>query len=200
MLYRVLLGLAIICFAFLIPQTGYTVNALTPTIVGALTKGDPHAPITIVEFTDLQCSYCGSGAVVVDEIMKKYSGKICLILKHCPLEKHLMALPAALYLEAVSHQDYVKAWLFYDRVLREQERLKEGEPFLRLVAKDLGLSMARLDKDLAGSELKSKVDADLAEADKFDINGVPAFIINGKLYEGTLSVSEFSKIIDDILN
>jgi len=203
MLLRVLFGYAIIFLAFLAPQIGYSVtmnNALLmPNVVGSLTKGDPNAPIIIVEYTDLQCPYCKTGALIIDEIMQKYDGKIRLVLKHCPLEDHVMAMPAALYLQAISRQDIAKAWLFYDRVLREQERLKEGERFLRIVAGDLGVNLQLLDRDLAGSESKSKIEADLAEADKFDVGGVPEFIVNGKMFKGPLSVSEFSKIIDDIL-
>jgi protein-disulfide isomerase len=169
-------------------------------VAGAAARGPADAPVTIVEYTEFQCPYCRSGAAVVEEILAKYRGKVRLVLKHYPLDFHPMALPAALYFEALHSQDPAVAWRFYRRIFADQDRLKEGEPFLRRAAADLGADLARLDAALSSPALRQKIAAHIREADHLGLDGVPAFIVNGTLIDGAQPIEEFTAIIDPILS
>lgn len=170
-----------------------------PAIAGGASRGPAAASVTIVEYTDFQCPYCRSAASVVEEILARYPGKMRLVLKHYPLEFHPMALPAALYFEALRVQDPNMAWLFSRRIFAGQERLKEGEAFLRRTAADLGADLARLDAAISSPALRQKIAADIREADDFGFDGVPAFIVNGRLLEGAPSREDLIILIDALL-
>jgi len=168
-------------------------------IIDCANKGNKNAPVTIVEYTDFQCPYCATGAGVMEEVLKKYKGNVRLVLKHNPLDFHQFALPTSLYFEAIARQDIEKAWSFYQRIFQMQDRLKEGNSFLRQVAIELGVDMQGLDAALSSPELKARIMADIREANSFGIDGVPAFIINGKLLDGALPLEDFSNLIDEAL-
>jgi len=171
-----------------------------PVITGSAARGPANAAVTIVEYTDFQCPYCREGAEALNAVLTKYGRQVRLILKHYPLEFHQTALPAALYFEAIARLDTTKAWLFQQRIFQNQRRLKEGEPFLRQTASELGVSLQSLDAALSSPEGKVRIAADIREADGFGIDGVPAFIINGKLIDGAATLEEFSQLIDEALS
>lgn len=182
-----------------IPSIYFNDKTYQPVIDGRVSKGKLDAPVTIVVFTDLQCPYCISGAKVADEIMERYEGQIRMVIKHLPLEIHAVAMPAALYFEAIAQQDVDKAWQFYSRILAEQHRLKEGERYLRQAAIELGIDLQALDEALSSRVLKARIEADIAEADSFGFDGVPVFIINGKLLDGAYPLNDFCRVVDEML-
>ena len=91
-----------------------TAACAAPKAEGRIVRGNPAAPVTIVEFTDFQCPYCSAGAQTLSAMMKKYEGKVKLTVRHYPLPFHPSALPAALYFEGIAVQSPEKAWQFYD--------------------------------------------------------------------------------------
>jgi len=103
-----------VCFVLLVLVAMAVTACASPRKEGRMVRGNPAAPVTIVEFTDFQCPYCAHGARTVSAMMAKYEGKIKLIVKHYPLPFHQAALPAALYFEGIAVQSPEKAWQFYD--------------------------------------------------------------------------------------
>ena len=166
---------------------------------GRIVRGNPAAPVTIVEFTDFQCPYCSNGARTVSAMMAKYEGKVNLVVKHYPLPFHPAALPAALYFEAIALQSPDKAWQFYDAVFANARRLVEGEDFLKTVAAGVGADMARLEKDARSPEIYKKIAADKQEFEQAKYDGVPVFIINGKVLVGAQPPAKFIEAIDAAL-
>jgi protein-disulfide isomerase len=163
-------------------------------------RGNPAAPITIYEYTDFQCPYCAHGAKVMDEVMARYEGQVRLVVKQLPLPAiHPMAVRSARYFEALSLQDGALAWKFYDRVFREQSGLARGEAFLREVAAQAGADAARLERDLAGAEVQGRIDADLGEARAFRFDGVPAFVVAGRVLKGAQPSESFFAVVDAAL-
>ena len=173
---------------------------LSPLTMDSVRQGPDDAPVTIVQYTDFQCPYCATSAQVMAEVLAKYDGNVRLVLKHYPLDFHEYAMGAALYFEAIAIQDMEKAWQFYSRVFQQQSRLKEGEGFLKQTAAEVGADLRVLAADLAAPSLKARIRADMREAERFGIDGVPSFIINGTLLSGALPLEEFSKVIDEALN
>jgi len=173
----------------------------TPAIdPGRVVRGRPDAVITIVEYTDFQCPYCGFGAKTVEEVLARYEGQVRLVVKHLPLQFHPMAKPAAQYFEALSLQSAARAWAFYDRLFENQRALAGGTSFLRKLAGDLGADLQQLEKDLASPVVNDRLADDLKEVERYQFDGVPAFIINGQVIEGAQPAQVFVDVIEAILH
>lgn len=166
---------------------------------GRIVRGNPAAPITIVEYTDFQCPYCSNGARTLSAMMEKYEGKIKVIVKHYPLPFHQAALPAALYFEGIAAQSPEKAWQYYDALFANSQQLEGGEEALNKLAADLGVDMEQLGKDVRSSETFSKIAADKKEFEGAGYDGVPVFVINGTVLIGAHPPEKFIEIIDAAL-
>jgi protein-disulfide isomerase len=175
-------------------------SRLTPQVdADRPVRGNPAAPVTIVEYTDLQCPYCAHGAKAVDSVLAKYAGKVNLVVKHYPLANHPQAYPAAAMFEALSLQDEAKAWQFFDAVFENQSLLRGGQEAMLALAVSLGADKERLLRDIDGATVKDRLAADQAEVEKFKLEGVPIFVINGVVLEGAQPPEEFYAIIDNML-
>lgn len=159
--------------------------------------GPKDAKVTIVEYSDFECPYCSRGYQTIKEVMKAYPNDVRVIFKHLPLDFHPKAMPAAKYFEAVARQSADKAYKLHDLIFEGQADLRsKGEDFLKASAKKVGADMAKLAKDLADPTLMDRINADIAEAQKFGISGTPGFLINGVSLKGAYPFSEFKPIID----
>jgi protein-disulfide isomerase len=164
---------------------------------GRVIFGNPKAPITIVEYSDFQCPYCGRGFQTVKEVEKEYGDKVRIVFKHLPLDFHPMAMPAAKYFEAIALQDPKKAEKFHDEVFSNQKDLNTGgEKYLQSVAKKVGANVAKVEKDINSPAVQKRIATDMEEAKKFDFSGTPGFLINGVSLRGAYPAPEFKKIID----
>lgn len=160
-------------------------------------KGDPAAPVLIVEYTDMECPFCKRGYDTMKRIEQEYPGKVRFLLKHLPLDFHPKARPAAEYYEAIALQDVQKAFKFHSEVFTNQDKLKsQGEKFLEVAAKNVGVDMKRLKADVKGEEVKRRIEADIAEARKYEFQGTPGYLINGVSLRGAYPFEEFKTIID----
>lgn len=160
-------------------------------------RGDKNAPITVVEYSDFQCPYCGEAARTVELMMQKHKGEVRLVFKHMPLSSHPQALPAARYFEAASLQDEEKAWQLHDIMFQNQEALtKGGAAWIKKQAADLGLDVEKLDKDAMSPEVNNRIRDDLREAKRFGISGTPHFVVGGVLMAGAQPLEEFTNVIE----
>jgi len=173
-------------------------NPKTPEIASSdVVFGNPSAAVTIIEYSDFECPYCSRGYQTVKQIMTEYGDKVRVVFKHLPLEFHPMAMPAAKYFQAIAQQDAAKAHKFHDAVFENQNDLKkDGEKFLEKTAKKVGADMAKLKKDLNSDAVKKSIEANMAEAKKFEFSGTPGFLVNGVSVRGAYPFDHFKKIID----
>ena len=157
-------------------------------------RGDKNAPITIVEYSDFQCPYCGRGFQVVEQVRQKYGPKVRFIFKDLPLVAlHPMAMPTAQWMEAVAMQSPDKAWIFHDKMFQNQSSLSED--FIKKTIKDMGLNVDKAAKDAKSQAVADKIEADTKEAKDFGFSGTPGFLINGVPLRGAYPAEEFDKII-----
>lgn len=162
--------------------------------------GNKEAPVTIVVYSDFECPYCGRGYQTIKQVQKEYGDKVRIVYKELPLDIHPMAMPAAKYFEAVYKQDPKKAEKFHDMVYENQKDLREGrEKFLKETAKKVGANVAKVEKDVQSDEISAKIKKDMEEAQKFEFNGTPGYLINGISIRGAYPFPEFKKIIDRLL-
>ena len=158
-------------------------------------RGPRNAQITIVEYSDFQCPFCKRGYETVEELLKKYGDKVNFVFKHLPLPFHPLAMPAAKRFEAIALQDHAKAFKFHDLVFQSQESMKD-EKWLDEQAKKAGANLARMKKDLDSPKVKGRIEADMAEARKFGIEGTPGFVVGGVVVRGAYPTAHFEEIID----
>lgn len=162
---------------------------------GAPVRGNPDAKVAVVEFSDFQCPYCASSVETLKQIQQAYGDKVRIVFKHMPLPMHPMARPASLAAEAAFRQG--KFWEMHDRIFANRDQLSP-ETF-RGYAQQIGLDMARFDRDLADAGLAKRIDEDSAEARKLGIRGTPAFFVNGRHLPGAVPFEEIQALLDEDL-
>jgi protein-disulfide isomerase len=155
-------------------------------------RGPENAPVTIVEFSDFQCPYCGREVPVIERLMKEYDGKLRLVFRHYPLDFHPFAEKAA-EAGACAH-DQGKFWELHDKMFTNQGRLAIDD--LKGYAKSLGMDATKFDKCLDSGEKKTMVEEDVKAGSAAGVNGTPAFFINGLFINGAQPYEQIKQTID----
>jgi protein-disulfide isomerase len=155
-------------------------------------RGPTNARVTIVEFSDFQCPFCGKAHDTVEEVMNNYAGKVRLVFRQFPLEFHENAPKAAE--AALCANEQQKFWEYHDVLFKNQQKLKVDD--LKEHAKAMGLDAGKFNECLDSGRMASVVKTDQAAGQKVGVNGTPAFFINGTMISGAQPLEEFKKLID----
>ena len=156
--------------------------------------GSSDAPITIVEYSDFRCGYCKRAVPTMTQLLNDYKGKVRVIYKHLPILSPESNM-AAEYYEAVNKEGgSAKAHKFHDKIFENQQSIGEGAKLFDRLVKEVGLDPEKVKKSL--SKVKSIVEADKKEAEKFKFSGTPAFLVGGVPLSGAQEVAQFKKVID----
>ena len=155
-------------------------------------RGPDNAAVTIVEFSDFQCPFCGRVYPTVEKLMKDYDGKVRLVFRHFPLSFHANAEKAAE--AAACAQDQGKFWQMHDKMFSNQQKLAVDD--LKSFAKDLGLDQGKFDKCLDSGEKAALVSADEKDGEQAGVSGTPAFFINGVFINGAVPYEQFKEAVD----
>lgn len=155
-------------------------------------KGPKDAPITIVEFSDFQCPFCGRAASTVDQVLEAYPGKIQLFFRHFPLDFHKQAPKASEAAMCAGEQN--KFWEYHDVLFKNQDKLMPED--LTRHAEGLGLDSAKFNECLNSNKYAATVQKDLEAGKKLGVTGTPAFFINGRMISGAQPIEEFKRVID----
>ncbi len=161
-------------------------------------RGPKDAPITLVEYSDFECPFCSRAYQTVNQLLEKYGDNIRFTYKHLPLSFHPNAMKAAQYYEALRLQSGEKAWKFHDELLLNLQKVRNGEKYFKEVAKKVGANMSKLAKDVESEAVKSRIEADVKEAEKFGFRGTPGFLLNGVPVKGAYPASHFDGIIEEL--
>jgi protein-disulfide isomerase len=151
----------------------------------ALTKGDPAAPIQVVEFIDFQCPACAAGALVIKNFMRDNPGTVFLQMKYFPLAGHPHGIISAKYAECAARQG--QFWAMHDLILENQPQwrdLTDARPALDMYARNLGLDLRRLGTCLASPETAARLVKTKAEGEALGVRSTPSYVINGELIVG----------------
>jgi len=160
------------------------------------TLGPADAPVTIVEFTDFECSYCARLAPVIEEVHKAFPEKVRIVFKNFPLRMHRFAIQAAL--AALAAKDQGKFWPFHDRLFQNYNQLNPQK--IEEIRKELGLDAERFKARMNDPALKNLIRRDLQEGAAAGVNGTPTVFINGKKYRGQRSLEGFREAIEAALS
>src|SRR6185295_2305646 len=142
--------------------------------------GPKNAKITIVEWSDFQCPFCGRVEPTVTKILEEYPKDVRVFFKQLPLPFHNNAHVAAEAALAAKAQG--KFWEMHAKMFANQQAL--DRPSLEKYAGEIGMNVDKLKADLDSGKYKQKVDQELAEGNKIGARGTPSFFINGKAFVG----------------
>lgn len=155
-------------------------------------KGPKNAPITIIEFTDYECPFCGRVRPTIAQVMDKYKDQVRYVLRDYPLPFHGNAKKAAEAAHCAGDQN--KYWEMSKVLFQNQKALSATD--LKKYAKDISLNQDKFDKCLDSGKYAKKVDENQAAGGKVGVNGTPAFFINGIPLSGAQPLDSFTVIID----
>jgi protein-disulfide isomerase len=144
--------------------------------------GPADAPVTLVEYGDYECPYCGRAFPIVQEVRRQLGDRLRFVFRHFPLTQiHQHAELAAEVAEAAGAQG--RFWPMHDWLFRHQFAL-EGESLLEGAA-ELGLDVARIRRELADGTHRARVREDFATGIRSGVNGTPTFYINGARHDAS---------------
>lgn len=179
------------------PDTDFAVETVT-------VKGDPDAPVTMVEFSDFQCPFCQRYFLqTYPKLVEKYvdTGKVRYIFKDFPLTSiHPQAVVAANAAHCAGQQEAY--WAMHDKLYEGQSRWsgnsKAGEVF-KDFASELGLDIDQFNACLEAKQFSNEIFADLQEGIAAGVTGTPAFFINGVFISGARPYEDFEQVIEQQL-
>jgi protein-disulfide isomerase len=180
-------------------KAGVTTSLAPPRFAvevgGAPAKGPATAPVTIVEFADFECPFCGRVVPTLKQIAEKYGDKVRIAFRDYPLPNHTKAPKASE--AAACAADQGQFWEMYEKLFAAGGRLDEID--LKRYAIDLGLDSAAFYECLDSGRKAAGIAASAEAGQDLGITGTPAFFINGRLLTGAVPLERFVEVIDEEL-
>ena|SRR5690348_1225241 len=186
------------------PQGSATVSAS-----GVAVDGSDSAPVTIVEFTDYQCPFCGRHfSETLPGLRTAYvkTGKVRYIVRDLPIPSlHPYALPAAEAARCVAQMAPKLFWAYHDQIFAHQQTLSRR--MLIRAAGQVGLDTTRVAACMMSSSIQAAIEKDRSEAQRVGFRSTPTFVIGqtgadsirGPVLNGAFPLSLFQQVIDSLL-
>ncbi|HSD66758.1 MAG TPA: thioredoxin domain-containing protein [Vicinamibacteria bacterium] len=167
-----------------------------PVEVGdAPVRGNPKAPVTVVEFSDFQCPYCVRARPTVNRVRETYGDKVRWAFRHFPLDFHAQAEKAGEGAACAGEQG--KFWEMHDLLWVNTAKLQVAD--LKAHAATLGLDASKFGQCLDSGRYAGLVEADVQAGQGYGVSGTPAFFVNGRPLVGAQPFDAFAQVIDDEL-
>jgi protein-disulfide isomerase len=171
--------------------------ALEPPRVAVSPGDDPargplSAPITIVEFSDFQCPYCGRAEETIDQVLETYGDRVRLVFRDFPLDIHPNAEGAAI--AARCARAHGKYWEMNRALFRDAAKL--ARPDLVAAAASIGLDSLRFRSCLDAPDAREEIRRDVAEGQSYGVSATPTFFVNGVMIVGARELALFTRTID----
>ncbi|MEA2301519.1 MAG: hypothetical protein QOE44_2054 [Solirubrobacteraceae bacterium] len=155
-------------------------------------RGRDDAPVTLVEYANFECPFCGRAEPIVRELLAEYGDDLRYVFRHLPLaDVHPHAEMAAEATEAAHAQGVF--WEMHDLLFAHQGDLTVRD--LRRYAEQLGLDVGRFTEELRRRRYAPRVSADIAGADASGVSGTPSFFINGRRHHGVYDVATLTRAV-----
>lgn len=157
-------------------------------------QGDDNAAITLVEYGDYECPYCGLAYPIVKRIQKHFGKRLRFVFRNFPLvESHPHAGQAALAAEFAATQQ--KFWEMHDALYENQEALDLSN--LLTYGQTLGLAEAELKSAIENETFAEKIKNDFMGGIKSGVNGTPSFFINGTRHNGSFNYDDLVAALEN---
>jgi protein-disulfide isomerase len=167
-------------------------------------RGGTSARVTMHEWADFECPFCGRAEETVGKVLKEYGPRVRLVWHDLPLPMHPDApLAARAGREAFQQKGSAGFWALHDLMMSDQHKLARAD--LDLYARALGFDLNRWNSALDQGLHQTEIDAEKLVADGMDINGTPAFVIvpagaaSGYFISGAQPYEKFHKLLERAL-
>ncbi|ELY98770.1 DsbA family protein [Natrialba aegyptia] len=162
-------------------------------------QGPDDAPVTLVEYGDYQCSYCGQAYPLIKDVQEQFGDDLRFVFRNFPLTSiHEYAQHAAEAAEAAGGQGEEEFWSMHDLLYENQDALDDES--LITYAEQLGLDPERFRSDFASHAFEDRIHEQFVGGARSGVNGTPTFYINGERYDGSWSPSPLSTAIQRVLS
>jgi len=170
-----------------VSYTGWGDELVLPVIPGRdHIRGSREAPVSLVEYGDYECPFCGAAHGVVEAVRAEMGDLLQFVYRHFPLTTvHQHAFDAAEAAEAAGAQK--RFWPMHDLLFEDQRHLTFPDFLAR--ARALGLDLDRFESDLAAHAFADRVQEDFGSGVRSGVPGTPTFFVNGVRYEGPTDVA-----------
>ncbi|MBS3106680.1 DsbA family protein [Candidatus Woesearchaeota archaeon] len=160
--------------------------------------GNKNAPVTIVEFSDFECPYCGRfHSQTFPQIKQEYidTGKVRFVYRDFPLGFHQNAQKAAEASECADEQG--KFWQMHEKLF--SSGVQGGTATFKQYAQEIGLDMAKFNSCLDSGKYAGEIQADLSAGSQAGVSGTPGFLVNGQRIDGAQPYAVFQQAIEAAL-
>jgi protein-disulfide isomerase len=160
-------------------------------------EGPESAAITLVEYGDYQCPYCGQAYAIVKQLQREFGDALRLVFRNMPLTNaHPQAELAAETAEAVGLQG--KFWPMHDTLFENQRDLS-ARAMLRYV-EEVGADLSEVTRALDEGTVRNRVKDDVESGIRSGVNGTPTFFVNGERYDGSWTYEPFHDFLQEVLD
>jgi len=155
-------------------------------------QGPADAPVTLVEYGDYQCPYCGAAYPVVQQLQRRFGGDLRFVFRNFPLaELHPHAVGAAMTAEfGASHGRF---WEVHDALYENQQQL--GAALYDTIVSELGLEPKKLHAALEAQDYLARIRADVNGGVRSGVNGTPSFFVNGVRYDDSPDLETMTEVL-----
>ncbi len=190
------IALAVVLFCIAVIYGLKLAKGSDPVSSGSATlpraKGNPQAPLKIVEYMDFQCPACARGAFFLDDLLKNKPDEVYMEVRYFPLEgNHRHALRSARYAECAAQQG--KFWDVAHLLFKRQSEWKDlinADPVFEEITKSVQLDMNKLDVCLANEATTDALVKDKQEGQSRGVRSTPTYFVNEKMVVGSNSLEE----------
>jgi protein-disulfide isomerase len=159
-------------------------------------RGMKDAAVTLVEYGDFECPYCGRAEAAIRELLADFANDLRYVWRHLPLsDVHPQAQLAAEATEAAASQGAF--WPMHDLLISHPEALEL--PDLKRYADELGLDLERFWDDLRSRTHAPRIAEDVDSADASRVTGTPSFFVNGRRHDGAYDIETLSRLVREAL-
>jgi protein-disulfide isomerase len=156
-------------------------------------QGPADAPVTLVEYGDYECPYCGAASPIIKQVQARMGERLRFVFRNFPITtSHPHAERAAEAAEAAAAQG--RFWEMHDLLYENQQHLED--PDLRGYAERLGLDVERFDKELAEHAHADRVHKDFMSGVRSGVNGTPTFYVNGERHDDSYDLDTMLAALD----
>lgn len=176
------------------------VGEVAPVTKDDHVRGSAKAGVTLIEYSDFECPFCGRFHPSMVQLMNEYEGKVKWVYRHFPLSFHPSANPAANASECASEQG--KFWEYADKLIENQSALSDAK--YAEIAAGLGLNKSKFESCYSSKKYQARITADQAGGSTAGITGTPGTIIIGKdgskqLVPGAVPYEQLKQMVEAAL-
>jgi protein-disulfide isomerase len=165
--------------------------------VNGAAKGPAKAPVTIVEFSDMQCPHCKQAEPNIEQLLAQ-EPDVHFVFQNFPLPVHNWSEKAAGYVDCVGRASNDAVWKFIQKTFEEQSNIAEAnaDEKLKAIATDSGVKADEIAACAVKPETKARIVASVALGKSVGVTGTPTLFINGRLLSGAAPVDLLKKVVE----